>query len=43
MDFPEVDRVEWVAPDTARKRIIEGQQELMDRLESHLQRTSGRA
>ena len=43
MDFPEVDRVEWVDPDTARKRIIEGQQELMDRLESHLQRTSGRA
>jgi predicted NUDIX family NTP pyrophosphohydrolase len=34
--FPEVDQVEWVDPDTARERIIEGQQELIDRLERHL-------
>jgi predicted NUDIX family NTP pyrophosphohydrolase len=34
--FPEVDRVEWVDPDTARERIIEGQIELIDRLEQHL-------
>lgn len=37
-EFPEVDRVEWVDPDTARKRIIEGQDELIDRLEKHLRR-----
>jgi len=36
--FPEVDLVEWVDPDTARERIIEGQQELIDRLEQLLQR-----
>ncbi|MEX0621324.1 MAG: NUDIX domain-containing protein [Solirubrobacterales bacterium] len=35
-EFSEVDRVEWVDPDTARGRIIEGQDELMDRLEGHL-------
>jgi predicted NUDIX family NTP pyrophosphohydrolase len=37
-EFPEVDRVEWVDPDTARERIIEGQHELIDRLEQHLHR-----
>jgi predicted NUDIX family NTP pyrophosphohydrolase len=36
--FPEVDRVEWVDPATARERIIQGQQELIDRLEEHLRR-----
>jgi predicted NUDIX family NTP pyrophosphohydrolase len=36
--FPEVDRVEWVDPDTARERIIKGQHELIDRLEKHLSR-----
>jgi predicted NUDIX family NTP pyrophosphohydrolase len=38
MEFPEVDRVEWVDPETARERIIEGQDELIDRLEEHLRR-----
>jgi predicted NUDIX family NTP pyrophosphohydrolase len=31
-EFPEVDRLEWVDPDTARSRIIKGQSELIDRL-----------
>jgi len=33
---PEVDRVEWVKPDTARERVISGQQALFDRLEDRL-------
>ena len=39
-EFPEVDRVEWVDPDTARERIIEGQNELIDRLEDSLRRNA---
>ncbi len=33
MVIPEVDRVEWVSPETARNRVIEGQIPLLDRLE----------
>jgi len=33
LEIPEVDRVEWVTPKTARKRVIKGQRELFDRLE----------
>jgi predicted NUDIX family NTP pyrophosphohydrolase len=32
-EFPEVDRVEWVTPETAKERVIEAQAELFDRLE----------
>lgn len=35
-EFPEVDQLEWVDPDTARSRIIKGQSELIDRLQEHL-------
>lgn len=31
-DFPEVDRAEWFGPDEARRRILPGQAELVDRL-----------
>jgi predicted NUDIX family NTP pyrophosphohydrolase len=31
--FPEVDRAEWVALPVARKKILEGQRPLLDRLE----------
>jgi predicted NUDIX family NTP pyrophosphohydrolase len=31
--FPEVDRAEWFTPPIARKKILEGQQRLIDRLE----------
>ena len=33
IEIPEVDRVEWVAPSTARNLVIEGQIPLFDRLE----------
>ncbi|MBN8866073.1 MAG: NUDIX domain-containing protein [Solirubrobacterales bacterium] len=33
MEIPEVDRVEWVSPATARNLVIEGQTPLFDRLE----------
>ena len=34
--FPEIDRVEWFAPDDARRRIKETQIPLLDRLEAAL-------
>lgn len=34
--FPEVDRVQWVAPSLAKERVIEGQIPLFDRLEDRL-------
>jgi predicted NUDIX family NTP pyrophosphohydrolase len=34
--FPEVDRVEWVAPETARERVIKAQAEFFDRLDQAL-------
>lgn len=36
IEIPEVDRVEWVVPEVAKQRVIEGQQELFDRLEAGL-------
>lgn len=36
MTIPEVDRVEWVAPSTAKNLVIEGQIPLFDRLEKLL-------
>jgi predicted NUDIX family NTP pyrophosphohydrolase len=33
-EFPEVDRVEWFDPAEARRRIIEAQRPLLDRLEA---------
>ena len=33
IEIPEVDRVEWVSPDTAKNLVIEGQIPLFDRLE----------
>jgi predicted NUDIX family NTP pyrophosphohydrolase len=35
-EFPEVDRAEWFAPEEARRRILEAQAELVDRLLAHL-------
>lgn len=31
-EFPEVDRVEWVTPDVARRRLVRGQVAFLDRL-----------
>lgn len=36
IEIPEVDRVEWVSPETARELVIEGQIPLFDRLEKLL-------
>jgi predicted NUDIX family NTP pyrophosphohydrolase len=36
LEFPEVDRVEWVVPVVAKDRVIEAQAELFDRLEEAL-------
>lgn len=36
MEFPEVDRVEWVEPGTARGLVIKAQAEFFDRLEALL-------
>jgi predicted NUDIX family NTP pyrophosphohydrolase len=33
--FPEVDKVEWMALETARKKILPGQMPLLDRLVEH--------
>jgi predicted NUDIX family NTP pyrophosphohydrolase len=30
--FPEVDRAEWVTPETARSKLVSGQPTLLDRL-----------
>lgn len=35
-EFPEVDRVEWVTPDVARRRLVRGQVAFLDRLLSLL-------
>lgn len=32
IEIPEVDRVEWVTPEVAKRRVITGQPELFDRL-----------
>ena len=37
-EFPEVDRAEWFDPDEARRRILPGQAELVDRLLALLDR-----
>jgi predicted NUDIX family NTP pyrophosphohydrolase len=37
-EFPEVDRVEWFSLDAARRKILKGQAELLERLVEHLQR-----
>jgi predicted NUDIX family NTP pyrophosphohydrolase len=34
--YPEIDRVEWFAPDEARRRIKEAQVPLLDRLDIDL-------
>lgn len=36
LEIPEVDRVEWVDPEVAMRRVISGQQELFDRLAARL-------
>ena len=35
-EFPEVDRAEWFDPDTARRKLVSAQAELIDRLEHAL-------
>ncbi len=35
-EFPEVDRAEWFSLAIARRKILKGQAELLDRLERHL-------
>ena len=35
-EFPEVDRAEWFDPETARRKILPAQAELIDRLLEHL-------
>ena len=37
IEIPEVDRVEWVAPETAAERVIAAQAELFDRLRDRLE------
>jgi predicted NUDIX family NTP pyrophosphohydrolase len=34
--YPEIDRVEWFAPEEARRRIKQAQTTLLDRLDSAL-------
>ncbi len=38
-EFPEIDRAEWLSLDTARRKILPAQAELLDRLEAHLRRS----
>jgi len=38
--FPEVDRVEWVSFDDARKKLVKGQRAAIDRLEEQLAEAS---
>jgi predicted NUDIX family NTP pyrophosphohydrolase len=38
-EFPEIDRAEWFSLDTARRKIIPAQAELLDRLTGHLRRS----
>lgn len=35
-EFPELDRVEWLDPETARRRLVGGQREFLDRLRALL-------
>jgi predicted NUDIX family NTP pyrophosphohydrolase len=35
-EFPEVDRAEWFDPETARRKILAAQAELLDRLLDHI-------
>ncbi|MBD1318651.1 NUDIX domain-containing protein [Gordonia hankookensis] len=35
--FPEIDRAEWVTPDTARSKLNPAQAEFVDRLRDHLE------
>ncbi|MCU1337422.1 MAG: Phosphohydrolase [Bryobacterales bacterium] len=37
-EFPEIDRAEWFNLDVARRKILKGQAELLERLGEHLQR-----
>jgi predicted NUDIX family NTP pyrophosphohydrolase len=37
-EFPEVDRAEWFALEIARRKILKGQTELLERLARHLRR-----
>ena len=37
-EFPEIDRAEWFDLETARRKILKGQTELLDRLAAHLRR-----
>jgi predicted NUDIX family NTP pyrophosphohydrolase len=37
-EFPEVDRAEWFAMGIARRKILKGQTELLERLARHLRR-----
>ena len=39
--YPEIDRVEWFAPEEARRRIKEAQAQLLDRLEAALANPPG--
>jgi predicted NUDIX family NTP pyrophosphohydrolase len=36
--FPEVDRAEWFDLETARRKILEGQKTLLERLEAEVSR-----
>ncbi|HEX3040716.1 MAG TPA: NUDIX domain-containing protein [Solirubrobacterales bacterium] len=40
-EFPEVDRAEWFDPETARKKILPAQAELLDRLLERLESEDG--
>jgi predicted NUDIX family NTP pyrophosphohydrolase len=40
-EFPEVDRVEWFAPEPAREKILPAQQPLLDRLLERLAERAG--
>jgi predicted NUDIX family NTP pyrophosphohydrolase len=37
-EFPEIDRAEWFGLEAARRKILKGQIELLDRLAAHLRR-----
>ncbi len=39
--FPEVDRAEWVETETARRRLVRGQEEFIDRLLGQIAQSSG--
>jgi predicted NUDIX family NTP pyrophosphohydrolase len=40
-EYPEVDRAEWFDPDTARRKLLPAQGELVDRLLERLERQAG--